>query len=61
MKITATAKEILQSGDWLKFCEMKGVGEYAINEGMDDNEEFSFSKEEAESIGLLKTDEKELR
>ena len=58
MKLTYTANEIMVCGDWLKFCEIKGINEYAMNEGlMSGNEEFELTEDEAREIGLIAGDD----
>lgn len=55
MKITVTAREILDKGVWDEFCEEFGINVWAINEGlMDDSEEFSLSEEQARKWGFLR-------
>jgi hypothetical protein len=55
VKITLTAREILDRGIWEEFCEMKGINVWAVNEGrMDTNEEFTFTEEEAYTLRILK-------
>lgn len=59
MKLTLTASEILDKGIWEEFCELRGINEWAINEGlMDDTEEFIFTEEEAIHLGILFLPEK---
>lgn len=54
MKITLTAHDILDRGAWDEFCELRGINEWAIAEGlMDDSEEFTFTYAEAKELGLL--------
>lgn len=53
MKIELTAREILDYGDWDAFCTLRGINEWAINEGlMDADESFSFDIEELSKIGF---------
>jgi hypothetical protein len=53
VKIVATAGEINDRGDWHAFCALKGIGEWAMNEGsLGSSEEFTFSTEEAHKVGL---------
>ena len=53
MKIKTTPREIIDQGCWLAFCDLKGINEYALNEGtMSDTEEFELTLEEAREIGL---------
>ena len=54
MKVTLTADEIMNKGLWDEFCEMKGINEWAMNEGlMDGNEEFTFTRREAIKLRLI--------
>jgi len=54
MKITITAREILNKGSWDKFCHKFGINEWAMNEGrMDPSEEFTMTLEDAREIGLI--------
>lgn len=51
MKIKVTARELLDSGLWDKYCDESGMNEYAINEGlMDDLDEVEISLELAQLI-----------
>jgi hypothetical protein len=55
MKYVATAREILDRGIWQEFCDLRGINEWAINEGrMDASEEFTFTEEEALRLGLTR-------
>lgn len=55
MKYTLTASEILDRGIWDEFCQLRGINEWAINEGlMDSDEEFTFTEEEAQKLGLVR-------
>ena len=54
MRIVVTASEMLQSGSWDEFCELKGINVWAINEGrLSGDEEFSLTLEEAQRFGLV--------
>jgi hypothetical protein len=51
-----TLQEILDTcPDWLKFCEMKGFDEYAVNEG-GGHIEVNLSVQEACKLGIIKDD-----
>jgi len=55
MKVTVTARELLDRGLWIEFCEKRGINSWAINEGqMLDSEEFELTPTEAIELGLLK-------
>lgn len=53
--IIVTARQILQkTGAWDKFCDMKGLNPWCVNEGrMDSGEEFRLTKSEAKELGFL--------
>lgn len=54
MRITVTARELLDKGIWDEVCELKGLNIWAINEGlMDSSEEISFNEVEAKKLGLV--------
>lgn len=53
MEIMVTAGEVLYNGNWELFCHITGLSEYALNEGMDENEQFYLTIEQAKEIGLL--------
>ena len=54
MKISITAGEILDRGDWGKFCEDKGINPYAMNEGLvGSDEKFELSIKEAVKYNLI--------
>jgi len=38
--------------DWMAFCKMKGVGEYAVNEG-DGHTQVSLTTEEARELRIV--------
>ena len=53
MEIVVTAGQINDHGDWHAFCELKGIGEWAMNEGrLDSSEKFTFTVEEIVKIGM---------
>ena len=52
-KIVVTAGQINDSGNWHAFCDLRGIGEWAMNEGqLDSSEEFTFTVEEIVKIGM---------
>jgi hypothetical protein len=54
MKYVLSASELMDRGLWLEFCELRGINEWAVNEGMmDSDEEFVFSEDEAATLGLI--------
>ena len=54
MKYILSASELMDRGLWLEFCELRGINEWAVNEGMmDSDEEFVFSEDEAATLGLI--------
>ncbi len=53
MKVIVTAREALDGGYWLELCDIKGINEWVISEGlMDDSEEIELTAEEVETIGV---------
>ena len=53
MKITMTAGELIDKFLWDDVCEMRGLNVWSVNEGrMDEDEEFSFTEEEAKRLGI---------
>jgi hypothetical protein len=53
IKITVAAGDILDSGNWDAFCKLRGISEWALNEGqMASSEIFSLTLKEAYQIGL---------
>lgn len=56
MKVVITAREAMNRGVWDEFCEMAGLSVYAMNEGMDPEQEFILTEEQARELGLLKRD-----
>lgn len=54
MTITITAREAFDKGIWDDLCEMKGLNEWAVNEGlMDISETITLSEDEARALHLL--------
>lgn len=52
--ITLTADEAVDRGVWDSLCKMRGLNEWALNEGlMSGDYEFTLTKEEATKIGLI--------
>lgn len=55
MDIRITAREIMDKGLWDKFCELKGISVWAVNEGqVDSSEAFLVTEEESKELGLIK-------
>ena len=53
MKIVITVDEAIDLGIWEKFRKMKGISEWALNEGlMSIDDEITLSKEEAVDLGV---------
>jgi hypothetical protein len=49
MRIVVTLREVLYNGNWDKFCELKGLNPWCINEGLaDGSEEYTLTVSEAE-------------
>lgn len=54
VKITITARELLDRGLWDQACELIGLNVWAINEGlMDSSDEVTLTQEQAQKLGLL--------
>lgn len=54
MRYLVTAREIMERGKWVEFCEQNGINEYSVNEGLlDAEDEFTLTQEEAERLGLV--------
>lgn len=54
MTITVTAGELSDRWLWEEACEILGIDEYALAEGlMDSSEELTFTEAQARKIGLL--------
>lgn len=55
MKIIITTEEALDLGIWDWLCKVKGLGEWALNEGtMSPQHEFTLTEEEAIKLGLIR-------
>lgn len=53
IKIVITAGEILDSGHWDAFCKLRGISEWAMNEGqMSSSEKVTLTLKEALQVGL---------
>jgi hypothetical protein len=51
--VAITAREALDLHVWDALCALKGINEWAINEGMMDvNEEITLSLDEVQQLGL---------
>ena len=54
MTITVTARELLDRGVWTEACELLGINEWAVNEGlMDPGDEIILTVNQAKQLGLL--------
>jgi hypothetical protein len=54
MKILISAGELIDRGLWDAVCEMRGLNEWCVNEGlMDSNDELIFTAQEAKQLGLI--------
>lgn len=52
--IVTTLQEILNAGEWDKYCEKHGVNPWCINEGLaTGEEEVELSIEEAKEYGII--------
>jgi len=59
MKVTikTTFGEILNQGNWDRFCDLKGINEWCINEGLaNSDEKVELTIEEAKQVGILPSD-----
>jgi len=53
MKILITLGEISDKYDWDKFCNMKGLNPWAMNEGQASrNEEVELTEDECKQLGI---------
>lgn len=53
MKIKITVREAFNKHIWDKVCQMRGLNEWAVAEGlMSSDEELEFTEEEANQLGL---------
>jgi len=51
--VTLTLGEILEKYDWDRFCELRGLNPFCINEGLADSEdEIKLILSEAREIGI---------
>ena len=56
VKIIITADEAIELGIWEDLCRIKGINEYAVNEGMiTGSDEISLNGEEAAELGIHPT------
>jgi hypothetical protein len=54
MRLILTAAEALHKGIWAELCEVKGINEYAISEGlMDADDEIDLSEDELRTLDRL--------
>ncbi len=54
MNIKITAEEAIDKGIWEELCEIKGLNEWCVNEGlMDSDHEISLTEKEAKELGLI--------
>ncbi len=55
MKIQMTIREIMDRGLWDKFCDLRGWDYYICKDGKaSSDEEITFTKEELESLDIVK-------
>jgi len=55
MKITITARELLDKHLWVEACQLTGTNEWAVNEGrMSADDTIELTEEQARKLGLLK-------
>jgi len=54
VQITITAREAFDKNIWIQLCDITGINEWAINEGlMDDDEAITLTEEEARQLHLI--------
>lgn len=54
MTIICTLGHVMDHGDWIKFCDLKGINEWCLNEGLaDGGETVELTEEEAREIGIF--------
>ena len=54
MKVLTTPRELFDKGVWMEACEMLGINEWAVNEGlMSQTEGLELSHEQAAELGLI--------
>lgn len=54
IKVSVTARELLDQGAWLKACELLGISEWAVNEGqMDGDDVVELTIDQAVTLGLV--------
>ena len=54
MYCVITAREAFDKGIWEDLCRIKGINEWAVNEGlMNDSEEIRLTEEEARELGIV--------
>ena len=54
MEIIVSFGEIFDRGIWLEFCEVAGVNEWAINEGLATKDDTKvLTEEQAKELGLI--------
>jgi hypothetical protein len=54
MDIFITARELTDKGLWMRYCEITGTNEWAVNEGLlDDNDRLFVDNETAKELNLI--------
>jgi len=54
IRVTITGREALDKGIWTQLCDLLGINEWAINEGLlDREEEIILTEDQARLLGLL--------
>lgn len=54
MKVILTASEVMQRGNWEKFCELFGLDLWCLNEGKCySDQEFTLTEQQAREFGIL--------
>ena len=53
MKIIMTLRELSNTCDWEKVCDVLGLGYYCLNDGADPDATIELTKEQAMKIGVI--------
>lgn len=54
INVLITADELIDRGLWLAVCDMQGLNEWCVNEGlMDSDHQIKLTEDQARDLGLL--------
>ena len=56
MKVIVTAGEVSDHFAWADFCELKGIDQYALANGLDRETEYAITLQESVDLGLITVD-----